>query len=268
MTSTPLIHPDWDPIAFSIGPVAVRWYGITYLVAFALFVFLARMQLRRPYVAARGFTRESIDDMLFWGVCGVILGGRFGYVVFYKLGYYLDHPLEVFMPWHGGMSFHGGFLGVLAAMWLWSWHRKRSWWMTMDFIAPCVPPGLGAVRIGNFINGELWGRTTNLPWGMLFQQDPEHLPRHPSQLYEFGLEGIALFSLLWWFSKRERPVAQVSAMFLIGYGCLRFIAEFARQPDDFLGLQALGLSMGQWLSAPMVAAGIVVFIAAGIRNRS
>ncbi|CAN5344230.1 prolipoprotein diacylglyceryl transferase [soil metagenome] len=266
MTPDYFVHPRFNPIAFSIGPLDVRWYGIMYLLAFALFVMLARLQLKRPYIAARGFTRETIDDMLFWGVLGVIIGGRLGYVLFYKFGDFMRHPLEIFMPWHGGMSFHGGFLGVLVALGIWARRRKVSWWSVMDFIAPCVPPGLAAGRIGNFINGELWGRPTDVPWAMIFP-DVDAQPRHPSQLYNATLEGLVLFAILWLFSRRERPRAQVSAVFLIGYGGLRFVEEFARQPDDFLGLQAFSLSMGQWLSAPMVAAGIALFIYAGIRNR-
>lgn len=196
-----------------------------------------------------------LDDVLFYGALGVILGGRLGYVIFYQPSYFLHHPLDIFMTWKGGMSFHGGFLGVLTAMWLFCRSRKLSFLRVMDFIAPLVPLGLGAGRLGNFINGELWGRTTDLPWGMVFQ-NADALPRHPSQLYQFGLEGILLFSLLWWFSSKPRPVGAISALFLIGYGVGRFLVEFAREPDSYLGLLSLGLSMGQWLSLPMILIGI------------
>jgi phosphatidylglycerol:prolipoprotein diacylglycerol transferase len=179
-------------------------------------------------------------------------------VLFYKPGYYFAHPLEIFAIWQGGMSFHGGFLGVLAAMAFVAHRQRINWWDLMDFVAPLVPIGLAAGRLGNFINGELWGRVTDLPWGMLFRGAGD-LPRHPSQLYQMALEGFALFALLWWFSSRRRPRAQVSALFLIGYGFARFVGEFAREPDAFLGLLAFGLSMGQWLSLPMIVAGIGLF---------
>jgi len=199
-----------------------------------------------------------LDDLLFGGIVGVILGGRLCYILFYKPDYYFSHPLEIFAVWQGGMSFHGGFLGVLVAMAFVARRHRINWWDLMDFVAPLVPIGLAAGRLGNFINGELWGRVTDVPWGMVFRGAGE-LPRHPSQLYQMALEGFALFALLWWFSARPRPRMQVSALFLIGYGVARFIGEFAREPDAFLGLLALGLSMGQWLSLPMVAAGIALF---------
>jgi phosphatidylglycerol:prolipoprotein diacylglycerol transferase len=197
--------------------------------------------------------------MLLYGVLGVILGGRLGYVLFYKPGHYLSHPLEILQVWTGGMSFHGGFLGVLLAIWLFCRRRELRWLATMDFIAPLVPLGLAAGRLGNFINGELPGRVTDVPWGMWFPQvDRLPLARHPSQLYQFALEGLTLFAILWWYSSKPRPVGAVSGAFLLGYGALRFLAEFARQPDDFLGFLALGLSMGQWLSLPMIAGGIAL----------
>jgi len=251
-----LIHPTFDPVAFSIGPLAVRWYGLMYLAGFGAAWWLAH---RRIAAGGAAITREQLDDVFFFTVLGVIAGGRLGYVLFYKPGYYLAHPLEALALWHGGMSFHGGFLGVLAAM-AWVAHRHRiDWWRLMDFVAPMVPIGLATGRLGNFINGELWGRVTDLPWGMVFRgAGPE--PRHPSQLYQLAGEGLLLFALLWWFSSKPRPRAQVSAAFLLGYGVLRFLAEFAREPDAFLGLLALGLSMGQWLSLPMIAAGIGLFV--------
>jgi phosphatidylglycerol:prolipoprotein diacylglycerol transferase len=193
--------------------------------------------------------------VLFYGVLGVVLGGRLGYVLFYKLEDYLADPLAILRVWEGGMSFHGGFLGVIVAMLLFARRRGISWLAVTDFIAPLVPLGLAAGRIGNFINGELWGRPTDLPWAMVFPQ-VDSLPRHPSQLYQFALEGVALFVILWLYARRPRPTGAVSALFLIGYGSFRFLAEFAREPDAFLGPLALGLSMGQWLSLPMVIAGV------------
>jgi phosphatidylglycerol:prolipoprotein diacylglycerol transferase len=251
-----LTHPNFDPIAISIGPLAVRWYGLMYLVAFGFLWWLGRMRIAR---ALAPITREQFDDLIFLGVLGTILGGRLGYVLFYKPAYYLSHPLEVFAIWQGGMAFHGGFLGVLAAAAFFAWRKRIDWWRLMDFIAPCVPTGLAAGRLGNFINGELWGRPTDLPWGMVFR-GAGSLPRHPSQLYQFALEGVLLFVLLWWYASKPRARGAVSALFLMGYGALRFIAEFAREPDDFLGLLALNLSMGQWLSLPMIAAGILLYL--------
>jgi phosphatidylglycerol:prolipoprotein diacylglycerol transferase len=250
-----LVHPDFDPVAFSLGPLAVRWYGLLYLAGFAAGWWLG---LRRIAANLAPVTRAQFDDTLFAAIVGVILGGRLGYVLFYKPAYYAAHPLEILAIWQGGMSFHGGFLGVLVAMAFVARRHGIDWWRLMDFVAPLVPLGIAAGRLGNFINGELWGRATDLPWAMVFR-NAGSAPRHPSQLYEMALEGIALFALLWWFSARPRPRAQVSALFLLGYGVFRFIGEFAREPDDFLGLLALGLSMGQWLSLPMIAAGIALF---------
>jgi phosphatidylglycerol:prolipoprotein diacylglycerol transferase len=191
----------------------------------------------------------------------VILGGRLGYVLFYKPQYYLAHPAEILQIWSGGMSFHGGFIGVMLAIAIFCWVKKKRWITTMDFLAPLVPPGLAAGRIGNFINGELPGRPTSLPWGMWFpQHDREPLARHPSQLYQFALEGVLLFILLWWYSSKPRPAGAVSGAFLAGYGFFRFIAEFGREPDDYLGLLALNLSMGQWLSLPMIVIGVAMMI--------
>ena len=252
-----LIHPQFDPVAIAIGPIAIRWYGLMYLTAFILFLVMGRLRIKQqPYA---GWQVKQLDDMLFYGVLGVVLGGRLGYVLFYKFSYYLAHPIEIFYVWQGGMSFHGGFLGVIIALWLFARREGKPWLAVTDFIAPLVPLGLGAGRIGNFINGELWGRPTDLPWGMIFPQ-VDNVPRHPSELYEFGLEGLVLFALLWIYSARPRPVGAVSGLFLIGYGSFRFLVEFSREPDDFLGLLALGLSMGQWLSLPMIVAGIAMMI--------
>lgn len=245
-----LIHPQFDPVAIQLGPLAVRWYGLMYLLGFGLFAWLGRRR-----AAAAGLDARAIDDLLFYGVVGVILGGRLGYVLFYKPAYYLAHPLEIIAVWTGGMSFHGGFLGVLLAIGLYARRTARPWLALTDFIAPLVPLGLAAGRLGNFINGELPGRVTDVPWAMVFPQF-DLLPRHPSQLYQFALEGLLLFALLWSYSARPRPTGAVSAVFLIGYGAFRFIAEFGREPDSFLGLIAFGMSMGQWLSLPMIVAGL------------
>ena len=248
-----IIHPQFDPIAISLGPLAIRWYGLMYLIAFMLFMGLGRVRARRNVLS--GWIPRDIDDLLFYGVLGVILGGRLGYVLFYKPGYYLANPLEMLAIWQGGMSFHGGFLGVLIAVLFYARGTGRRWLDVTDFIAPLVPLGLAAGRLGNFINAELVGRVTDVPWAMIFP-NVDNLPRHPSQLYQFALEGVALFALLWWFAASVRPRGAVSGAFLLGYGVFRFIAEFGREPDDFLGLLALGLSMGQWLSLPMIACGI------------
>jgi len=254
-----LTHPQFDPVLFSLGPLAIRWYGLMYVVAFIAFLMLTKLRVKRGFGGKMSV--NDVDDLLLYGVLGVILGGRLGYVLFYKADYYLAHPLEIVQVWTGGMSFHGGFLGVLIACAIFCWRRKLRWIEVMDLVAPAVPTGLAAGRLGNFINGELPGRPTDVPWGMWFPQvDREPIARHPSQLYQFALEGLLLFALLWWFSSKPRPAGAVSAFFLIGYGVLRFIAEFGRQPDDFLGLLALGLSMGQWLSLPMIAAGVAMMI--------
>ena len=256
-----IAQPNIDPVAFSIGPLAVRWYGLMYLAGFAAAWLLGTARIRKGLAPV---TRLAFDDLVFYAVLGVILGGRLGYVLFYKPGYYAAHPLEVFYVWQGGMSFHGGFLGVLAAMALVAWRQRVNWWDLMDYVAPLVPLGLAAGRIGNFVNGELWGRVTDLPWGMVFRGAGD-LPRHPSQLYQMALEGFALFALLWWFSSKPRPRMQVSALFLAGYGVARFLGEFAREPDAFLGYLALGMTMGQWLSAPMIVAGMALFWWSGRR---
>ena len=256
-----LVHPQFSPIALQIGPIAIHWYGLTYLVAFGLFVWLGAQRVKLVQFAERGWTRRDIEDLLFYGVLGVVLGGRLGYVLFYKLDYYSAHPLEIFAVWKGGMAFHGGLLGVLAAMALFARTRGRQFLEVTDLIAPCVPTGLASGRIGNFINGELWGRAADpsLPWAMVFPQSGTSTPRHPSPLYQFALEGLLLFVLLWFYAKPRRGLGQVSGAFLVGYGVFRFIAEYFREPDDFLGLLALGLSMGQWLCVPMVLAGVAMW---------
>lgn len=252
-----LVHPNFDPIALHLGPLAIRWYGLMYVLGFIAFITLGKWRIRHGL--GNRLEVRDVDDMLVYGVFGVILGGRLGYVLFYKPDFYFTHPAEIVKIWTGGMSFHGGLLGVLVAVAIFCYARGRSWLRTMDFVAPLAPLGLAAGRIGNFINGELPGRPTDLPWGMWFPQtDPQPLARHPSQLYEFGLEGITLFVILWIYARKPRPAGAVSGAFLIGYGCFRFLVEFTRQPDDFLGLLALGLSMGQWLSLPMILIGIAM----------
>ncbi|MBK6632398.1 MAG: prolipoprotein diacylglyceryl transferase [Betaproteobacteria bacterium] len=254
-----LTYPHIDPIAFSLGPLSVRWYGLMYLAGFVAFVVLGRRRIsQRPDL---NWTAKDIDDLLFYGVIGVVIGGRLGQVLFYEPGHYLAHPLEIFAVWKGGMAFHGGFLGVLAAMMLYARKRGLTWLAVMDFIAPLVPPGLGFGRIGNFINGELWGRAADpsLPWAMVFPH-VDSVARHPSQLYQAFLEGIVLFGVLWWFSAKPRATGAVSGLFLIGYGVVRFVAEFFREPDAGIFGLSYTVSMGQWLSLPMIAAGVAMML--------
>lgn len=257
------VHPEINPIAISLGPFAVHWYGLMYVTGFLAFLGLGRWQIKHR--SWHGWTLEMLDDALFFGALGVVLGGRLGYVLFYQPAHFLIHPLEIFAVWQGGMSFHGGFLGVLVAMWFfarkYNLNSPKNWLKVMDFVAPLVPIGLGAGRMGNFINGELWGRPTDAAYGMIFPH-VDTIARHPSQLYEFFLEGIVLFLILWIYAAKPRAVGAISALFLIGYGSFRFLVEFTRQPDDYLGLLSLGLSMGQWLSLPMILLGIWMWLAA------
>jgi phosphatidylglycerol---prolipoprotein diacylglyceryl transferase len=256
-----LVHPQFSPIAVQLGPVAIHWYGLTYLAGFGLFLWLGSLRVKQPQYAGIGWTRRDIEDMLFWGVLGVVIGGRLGYVFFYKPGYYLAHPLEMLAVWKGGMSFHGGLIGVVVAMVLYARKRGRPFLEVMDLVVPCVPTGLAAGRIGNFINGELWGRAADpaLPWAMVFPQSGSMIARHPSQLYQSALEGLLLFALLWIYARKQRGTGQVAAAFLFGYGVLRFVVEFFREPDSFLGLLALNMSMGQWLCVPMIAGGAALW---------
>ena len=265
-----LIHPEINPVALQLGPLAIHWYGLTYLAAFGLFFFLATLRLKhQPYASIQGagaWSRRDIEDILFLGVMGVVIGGRVGYCLFYKPAYYATHPLEIFYVWQGGMSFHGGLIGVLLSQVWFARTRQRPWLQVMDFIAPCVPTGLAAGRAGNFMNGELWGRVTDpsLPWGMLFRGGGP-LPRHPSQVYQFLLEGLLLFILLWLYARKPRKMGEVSGAFLFGYGVFRFIAEFFREPDAHLGILQLGMSMGQWLCVPMMLGGIAMWVWASRR---
>ena len=250
-----LIHPQFNPIAIELGPLAVRWYGLMYLAGFVAFLWLGkRRAATQPWHAMNA---EDVDDLLFYGVLGVVLGGRLGQVLFYEPGYYLAHPLEIFMIWKGGMAFHGGMLGVFVAMALWARKSGKTFFQVTDFIAPLVPLGLMAGRIGNFINGELWGRVadTTLPWAMVFPQ-VDRLPRHPSPLYQAAGEGLLLFVVLWLFSARQRARGAVSGVFMIGYGTLRFVAEYFREPDHGIFGVSYVVSMGQWLSLPMVLFGL------------
>ncbi|RYF60861.1 MAG: prolipoprotein diacylglyceryl transferase [Comamonadaceae bacterium] len=263
-----LMYPQIDPVALQIGPLAIHWYGLTYLAAFGLFLLLGMRRLNHePYrsISAPGtWSKKDVEDILFFGVVGVILGGRLGYCLFYKPEFYLSHPLQMLFVWQGGMSFHGGLVGVIAAMVWFARSRKKPVWQVLDFIAPCVPTGLAAGRIGNFINGELWGRVANpeLPWAMVFPQSGAMVPRHPSQVYQFLLEGLLLFAVLWLYARGPRKEREVSAAFLIGYGTMRFVAEYFREPDEFLGLLALNMSMGQWLCVPMIILGVILWASA------
>ncbi len=251
-----MIHPQFDPVAIHIGPLAIHWYGLMYLMAFLQYSLLGRVRINQTPIKAQGFVKQDIEDLLFYAVLGVIFGGRLGYCFFYMPSHYLSYPLDIFKVWEGGMSFHGGFLGVLVAVACFARKRGFKFFVVADMIAPLVPFGLAFGRIGNFINGELWGRPTDLPWGMVFPQSGDELARHPSQLYQFAGEGVLLGILLWLYARHPRRSGQTSGLFLLGYGVSRFLVEFAREPDRFLGTLTLGLSMGQLLSLPMIFAGI------------
>ncbi len=233
-----------------------------YLVGFAAAWMLGRMRARR-----QGWSAEQVSDLIFYGALGAVLGGRLGYILFYDLAAYIADPFAVFRVWEGGMAFHGGLLGVIVAMLLLARQQQRSFWVVADFTAPLVPMGLLAGRLGNFINGELWGRVTDVPWAMVFPRDPEQLARHPSQLYQAALEGILLFALLWLYSASPRATGKIAGMFLLGYGVLRFIGEGFRQPDAHIGFVALDwMSMGQVLSVPMMIFGVLIWFWAERRS--
>ena len=266
---------DFDPVALSLGPLQVHWYGLMYLLGFAGAWWLGS---RRLAAGRLPVTREAFADLAFYVMLGVILGGRVGYVLFYNLREYLAHPLDILRVWDGGMSFHGGLLGVLLAGWIWTRRQRIHYFDTIDFVAPLVPIGLGLGRHGNFINGGLWGAPTTRPWGMIFPTGPEladtsreqlqalyaagqleRFARHPSQLYEFALEGVVMFVGLWAYSRRPRPRYAVSGLFALLYGVFRFAVEFVRVPDAQLGYLAFGwLTMGQVLSLPLVVVGLVL----------
>lgn len=258
-----LTYPDIDPIAVSLGPLKVHWYGIMYLIGFAAAWWLGKRRAARP---GSPLTPEQVADMIFYGALGVVVGGRAGYVLFYNFEQFLQDPLWLFAVWEGGMSFHGGLIGVIVTMLLYARKLGVRFFALADFVAPLVPIGLGAGRLGNFIGGELWGRVTDLPWGMVFPHAGD-LPRHPSQLYQLALEGVALFVILWLYSAKPRPTMAVSGLFLICYGIFRFMVEFVRQPDAHLNFVALDwVTMGQLLSLPMVAAGVLLFLLAHRRQ--
>lgn len=254
-----LVHPQFDPIAVQVGPLAVHWYGLMYLIGFTLFYLLGLYRCRQEW---RGITKANLEDLLFVGMVGVIVGGRLGFVLLYQPEYYLSHLLEIFSVWQGGMSAHGGFIGVILALFYFAWRNKKSILTVGDFVAPLVPLGFFFGRLGNFINGELWGRvaSADLPWSMIFPQAGDGVPRYPSQLYEATLEGLVLFLVVWIYSIKKRPPGAVSGLFLFGYGLARFVVEFFREPDSYLGLQALDLSRGQWLSLPMIIIGAGLWI--------
>lgn len=265
-----------DPIAIGLGPVQIHWYGIMYLLAFGLAWWLGRQRIRAGRLP--GVNEQGYGDLLFYGMLGVVLGGRFGYVLFYAFGDLVKDPLMLFRIWEGGMSFHGGLLGVMAAAWWWTRKHGLHFFDVMDFVAPLVPPGLGFGRLGNYIGGELWGKFTQSGWGVVFPNGDlgpytgapierlrelhasgalDAYARHPSQLYQAALEGLAMFVVLWWFSSKPRPRYAVSGMFALLYGCFRFLVEFVRVPDAQLGYLAFGwLTMGQVLSLPLIAVGL------------
>ncbi|MBF0098618.1 MAG: prolipoprotein diacylglyceryl transferase [Magnetococcales bacterium] len=250
-----LTYPNLDPILLQIGPLAIRWYGMMYTLAFLIGwpLLLARAKRFMPQLH-----QDTVGDLLFWILLGVLLGGRLGYIFFYQFEYYLDNPLAVLRIWEGGMAFHGGLLGVLTVCLFFSRRHQLNCLSLADLVAPIAPIGFFLGRIGNFINGELWGRTTDLPWGMIFPNGGP-LPRHPSQLYQSALEGLALFLLLQWLGRVARPPGFLLGWFLAGYGLCRFVVEFVREPDPQLGLLALDLTMGQWLSLPMIVAGLALW---------
>ena len=253
-----LPYPQIDPVAIALGPVKVHWYGLAYLAGLAFAWWLA---VRRSRVPGAAVAREQVDDLIFFGALGVVLGGRIGYAIFYGGDRLAEDPTWLLRVWQGGMSFHGGMLGVMLAMYLFARRRQIGLGALLDFVAPLVPIGLAFGRLGNFIGQELWGRPTDAPWAMVFPNDPLQLARHPSQLYQFALEGILLGIILIWFSSRPRPTWAVSGLFSLGYGCMRFAVEFFREPDQHIGYQALGwMTRGQLLCLPMIALGIFLLV--------
>ncbi len=251
-------YPHIDPVALSLGPVQIHWYGLMYLVGFMGAWWLC---LRRAKQPNSGWTPQQVSDLIFYGALGVIIGGRVGYVVFYDVANFMAEPWRIFLLNQGGMSFHGGALGVLTAIALFARKVKKPFLAAMDFGVPMVPIGLGAGRIGNFINGELWGRATEVPWGMVFPDDVLQLVRHPSQLYQAFTEGLVLFVVLWLFTRQPKPMGAVTGLFGVGYGISRFTTEFFREPDAHIGYVAFDwLTMGQLLSLPLIVVGLGLMV--------
>ncbi len=260
-----ITYPDIDPVALDMGLVKIHWYGITYVVGILAAWLLLRYRGKQSHWE---FSNEQISDLIFYAMLGIILGGRLGSVIFYNFSYYIQHPIEIFYLQQGGMSFHGGLIGVLVAVWFFAHKINKPFFRVTDFIAPVVPVGLGCGRIGNFINGELWGSPSDLPWAMIFP-DPAAggIARHPSQLYEVLLEGMLLFIILWWFSSKPRPMMAISGLFLLGYGVFRSLVEFVRVPDQHIGYVAFDwLTQGQLLSLPMIILGVIWMLMAYRKN--
>ena len=258
-----LQYPNIDPVAISLGPLQIHWYGIMYLIGFAAAWLLAK---KRAAVKNSGWNDEQVSDLIFYGAMGVVIGGRVGYMLFYNFSALLGDPLSLFYVWQGGMSFHGGFLGVVLAVYLFSRKTQKPVFKVLDFSAPLVPIGLAAGRLGNFIGAELYGRVTEVPWGMIFPTDPLALVRHPSQLYQAGLEGLTLFIILWLYSAKPKPAFAVSGMFCLSYGLFRSFVEFFREPDDGIFVAFDWLTRGQLLSLPMIVAGLVILTLAYKNN--
>ncbi|GAA6167934.1 prolipoprotein diacylglyceryl transferase [Sessilibacter corallicola] len=253
-----LKYPELDPVAFSLGPLTVHWYGLMYLAGFVAAWTLATHRAGKDWTPLK---KNHVEDLIVWAAIGVIVGGRFGYVFFYQFERFLEDPAWLFRVWEGGMSFHGGLIGVIVAMALYARKLKIHFLALMDFVAPMVPPGLGFGRLGNFIGQELWGRETTSEWGMIFPKDPEEKIRHASQLYQAALEGLLLFIILFLYSRKPRPTGTVGSLFLICYGSFRFIVEFYREPDSHIGFDMLGwMTRGQLLSIPMIVIGVALFV--------
>lgn len=254
-----------NPVALDLGFLQIHWYGLMYLLGFAAAYGLGVYRAKQP---GSGWTPEQVSDLIFWGAMGVVLGGRMGYVLFYNFGQFLDNPLWLFAVWEGGMSFHGGLIGVLVVLWLFGRKYQKTFLQMGDFVAPLVPIGLGAGRVGNFIGGELWGRTTDVSWGVVFPRAGDAMARHPSQLYEALLEGVVMFVILWVYSAKPRPRMAVSGLFLLLYGAFRSFVELFREPDAHLGYVAFGwVTQGQLLSLPMIVFGLLLMLLS-MRNRS
>ena len=264
-----LIHPMPDPIAVKIGPLSIHWYGLMYLAGFLQYLILGRLRLKQPHIAAAGWKKEDVDDLLFNCVLGVLIGGRLGEVLFYFPGYYFSHPLEIFAIWNGGMSFHGGFLGVVLGIWFWTRKSGKNFFDTLDFAAPLAPLGFAFGRIGNFINGELHGRVADpsLPWAMIWPH-VDNLPRHPSPIYQALIDGLLLFVLLWLFARKRRPRLAVVSLGVMLYGCARTFTEFFRVPDYEVSFAGITISAGQMLSLPMIAVGLLVLCLAYLRKEA